>query len=377
MRIVAQFDPSQKTSDTFNAGFANGTGKMVVYNESNINLKLAWGTFTTYCPAWMACLYCVSTNNVNIQWAQQSTLASNGSPLSQVLIEAYDANEPVIGTFPAALVRQTNIGNSVSTNVTSTGAIVNDGNPSNTSIIEATVSGDSSSAVKLSNDAIMTLGDTAHPGSLTVAGPINAAASTDLVENVPTGQAIRLKVNSVEEAHFTVNGLIVVPGKLGQTADGDIIDAGGNDTYLKSRSTGVIHHQVPDGTSIYKDTSTGIASERGASNFDIDSAGTGFIRLLVNGTDVLDATNSGPRLGTGMTMRFVSGTMSRQQGGHSASISGVTITHGLGATPALVLITTDITQPGSATVGTGSVGSTTFVATVGSGSGFYWWCLAG
>jgi hypothetical protein len=403
MRIVATFNPSTETSDTFNAGFAGGTGKIVVYNESNINLQLSWGSFSTYCPAWTAMLYCISTNNVNITWQAQSQLVSNGAPISQVIVEAYGPTEAIVGTFPAPLVRQTNIGNSVPLSSSAT-SVANDGNPANTPVVEATPAGDASSAALLTAGGTLTLGNATHSGSISsdngafktdgsgnvtsnnqtitsghklITPEVDSPVATDLIQNVPTGQKISLKVNAVEQAHISANGLIVAPGKLGKATDGDIIDAGGNETYLKSRSTGSIHFQVPDGTSIATVQGTGIKSELGASNFDIDSAGTGFVRLLRNGVDILDATDTGPRLGTGMTLRLVSGTMSRQQEGHSASINGVTITHGLGTTPITVLINADIAQAGSATVGAGSVGATTFVATVGAGSGFWWRTMSG
>ena len=111
MRIVATFDPSAKTSDTFNAAFASKQGRIVVYNESNINLTLQWGSFTTYCPAWTAMLYCISTPNVNINWSQQTTVTAQQVPISQVLVEAFDNSEVIPGTFPAALSRMATVAN--------------------------------------------------------------------------------------------------------------------------------------------------------------------------------------------------------------------------------------------------------------------------
>lgn len=58
--------------------------------------------------------------------------------------------------------------------------------------------------------------------------------------------------------------------------------------------------------------------------------------------------------------------------GNTTCGSGTTISHGLGVTPDLILGTPRITQPGSATVGTASWGSTTFQATVGAGSAISW-----
>ena len=174
MRIVDTFDPATETSETFNGGFSSGQGRIVVYNESNCNLQLGWDTFTTYCPAWTAMLYCISANSVNINWQVQSQLAANGSPISQVVVEAYDNGETITGTFPAPLVRQTNIGNAGAVMSSSTN-IINDGLIAGTQMLESTVIGDTSSAVSLSNDGNLILGDTAHPGSLTMLGAATVA----------------------------------------------------------------------------------------------------------------------------------------------------------------------------------------------------------
>src|SRR5258706_7631304 len=118
MRIVASFDPANPATafkTSFNTGFTNGTGKLVVHNESNNNIQLSWGSFTTYCPAWMSMVYCVSDSSSSINWSILSTLSNNTSPISLVVVEAYAQNEAIIGTYPAPLVRQTNIGNTVST----------------------------------------------------------------------------------------------------------------------------------------------------------------------------------------------------------------------------------------------------------------------
>lgn len=189
MKIVTTFDPSLAVSGSFNAAFPNSSGKMVVYNESNISIQLQWAGFTTYCPAWTAMLYCVSTPKAQINWSQLYTLpASGGAPLSVVVVEAYNDNEPILGTYPSALVRSTNIGNSLnlSSSITS---IANDGNAANTTIVEATVAGDGASAVKWTNDAQFKNGDATHPGSMTCD---NGNFTTDGAGNVFAGGSITL-----------------------------------------------------------------------------------------------------------------------------------------------------------------------------------------
>jgi len=163
---------------------------MVVYNESNISIQLVWPGFKTYCPAWTAMLYCVGSPNATIQWSQLYTLpVSGGAPLSVVVIETYNDNEPILGTYPSALVRSTNVGNALNLS-TSVSQVANDGNAANTQFIEATVSGDSASAVSVTNDASVVLGTAANPGSLTLANTFqvrfkdaNGAVHTILTED--------------------------------------------------------------------------------------------------------------------------------------------------------------------------------------------------
>jgi hypothetical protein len=85
------------------------------------------------------------------------------------------------------------------------GSIKNDGNPVGTQIVEATVSGDGSSAVIITNDAQMTLGDVANPGSLTLAGPLNLASGT--LNRIWISGQIAIAIAGTSVAH----GLGVIP----------------------------------------------------------------------------------------------------------------------------------------------------------------------
>lgn len=238
MKIVDTFDPNTSTNSTFNAGFSNGVGKIVVYNESNANLKLSWGSFSTYCPAWTAMLYCISTNNVNISWEVQSSLISNGAPISQVIIEAYNNDEPILGTFPAPLVRQTNVGNA-STVLTAASSIQNNGQVAGSTVIESTVVGDTASAVLLTNQGHLTLGTANNPGTLTIisefgtaeqvlvdalgqltvtnkilANLIVALTNNDLTLNVASGHKIAMQINNADVVDVNSNGLTILSGKI-------------------------------------------------------------------------------------------------------------------------------------------------------------------
>jgi|SRR5882724_838707 len=167
MQLVASFDPSLSTSGQVTIAQSSGAGKLVFYNESNVALILSFQNGSSaYLPAWVATIYCGNFGGQVVRWAQQSVIASLLAPISLVIIEAYGAQECILNIFPATLVRQTNVGNSIKTAVVGTSTLVNDGNAAATQFIEATVLGDGASAVSLTNDAIFKLGTAAHPGSV-------------------------------------------------------------------------------------------------------------------------------------------------------------------------------------------------------------------
>src|SRR6266536_531933 len=156
IQVVSVFDPSAATAGTFKAQAPSGTYKMVVMNESNVNLIFTFSNGdTTQVPAWQSRLYCRHDGNSNVKWAQQTTLNASGSPVSQVIIETFAQHEEIIEGYPAPLVRQTNVGNMVTTVGGGSSFVQNDSNAAGTSIVESTVSGDAGSAVSLTNDGIL------------------------------------------------------------------------------------------------------------------------------------------------------------------------------------------------------------------------------
>src|SRR6266496_2484641 len=208
MQVVTVFDPSAKTSDSFQVNAPIGTYKMVVMNESNINLIFTFANGdTSQVPAWQSRLYCRHDSHGTIKWAQQTVLVAAGAPVSQVIVELYANDEPIIEGYPSPLVRQTNIGNAVNTTGGTATSIQNDANAAGTSIVEATVTGDSGSAVSLTNDGILTLGTTLHPGHISVD---------------------HTKISSDGSGNLTVQELIAVAAGLGLSVTGHISTDGTN-----------------------------------------------------------------------------------------------------------------------------------------------------
>src|SRR5882724_1742915 len=116
MQLVASFDPSGATNGQITIAQSSGAGKLVFYNESNVALILSFQNGgSAYLPAWVATIYCGNFGGQVVRWTQQSIIASIVNPISLVIIEAYGAQECILNIFPATLVRQTNVGNSIMT----------------------------------------------------------------------------------------------------------------------------------------------------------------------------------------------------------------------------------------------------------------------
>lgn len=358
MNIAAIFDPATSTSDTFTVPQSSANGKMVVYNESNISLQFTFQNGNTaYVPAWTAMLFHGPFGNVNVTWEQQTILSGGGAaPLSQVVVETYSCNEPIPGTFPAALVRQTNIGNSVPVS-TSANAIINDGSVTNTNIVEATVSGDSASAVKITNNGAESLGTTANPGSLTITA---SAGHTGIsVGGGCQSHFDDAKIYTDGNGTLIITGACDVTGQVnGSTASftGNVeslsleLSGGTNVPKISSDSSGNINIDVPAGTRIAQINGGGVDLTT-ASTYDI-TAGT------MHAASAFKFSNS-------QTMSKIST--------FSGTGSG-TYNHNLGGTPAIVLPITDVS--GSQTMGYDTVTSTQVHITAGGSLAFKAFCWA-
>lgn len=121
-------------------------------------------------------LYASRGNQGYISFTAFNNANLSPPPAGVVLITEYFVDEKLPhGQWPVSIPAQIVQGNlSVTT-------LKNDGSVAGTSIVEATVSGDVSSAVNLTNDGTLTLGDAAHSGSLSV-------AKVKLFDNTNTAQ---------------------------------------------------------------------------------------------------------------------------------------------------------------------------------------------
>ena len=288
MILLPVFDPTNPSTGEFNLQLTGGRGKAVIYNESNSNLKLTFSNnYTSYLPAWTAVMYCFTSiplTNPMVNYETVSVLQGVvNTTISQIAIEIYDVNEPVGGTFPSALVRQTTIGNSVGS-IVSTTSVTNDGNAATVNFVEAKQSGNTSSNVLIGNDGSMTLAQfVASVYQIVMEVVVGASPYLELGKNV----TIRCLDNSG-------NNLSTVLG----------ITAGGN-TFLRAHATGGnIQLKDKNGNSIFEIFGSNMTMQGSDTSFNlanilgVDSSGNTFIQNHSTGQETVFYSSTGSNIGS-------------------------------------------------------------------------------
>lgn len=156
MRNIKSFNPTLKTSDTFQFIVSNG-GWLVVINESPVGLLMTFGggrVVYTIPPNFLRAIP-VDEGSRDVEWSQEYLLPTSQSPISLVIGECWEKSEWTLGPIMLALPRQFNLGNPTISGGSMN--IVNDGNPANTQVVEATQVGASGSNALLDNSGNLTL----------------------------------------------------------------------------------------------------------------------------------------------------------------------------------------------------------------------------
>ncbi len=125
-------------------------------------------------------------------------------------IDFYESSEELPETYPSSLVRQTIVGNSINL-ATSTTNLVNDGNLAGTQIIEATVAGDGSSAVSVTNDGVVALGNALRPGKVVTNGNGEVDTNT-IVSPADGGSVLSVTAGKTRLQNSSVIAFQVPPG---------------------------------------------------------------------------------------------------------------------------------------------------------------------
>jgi hypothetical protein len=187
--------------------------------------------------------------------------------------------------------------------------------------------------------------------------------------------------NSEVLGNWDVDGNFYVVGRFTADNGASFTDGNGGWTMTTLVCNGNI--QMPNNTTLQmKDTGNAykdILYVDANNDTDIQAADSGkAVRFKTSdGTSRAHVDSNGITLDTGK-ITLISGTFARIGGLTNTSCgSGTTINHGLGTTPGILVATPELTQAGSATVGVGNIGGTSFQATVGAGTNISWCAMNG
>lgn len=355
MKIIQPFDPLASSSGTLLPDTVNPCGFLFLINESPAGLRLQFADgAVSVLPPWFARAYRLPVAGAPVAWNTLYTLQATSSPASTVYGESYEPGEIEFSSLLAQvgpLVRQMNMGNTapVSANVDS---INNTGNAAGTGVVSAQATGSTQPNIVINNDGTVTIGQYVggvftklfqiipnNTPALKLGDP--AVGWTDVIGGLAVYGDLWINANCYLSASNKImqlaGDLLIQRGKLGAQSSGDIIDASGNNTWVKSRGTGNIIFQVPNGTSIGEFNSGGLD-------------------LRVYGKQI---SASGYNFSTGSLARIAKQTANLPAG---TSV----YTHNLGWVPDYTIITATVSGGGSATVGWSDPTATAITVTVGA-----------
>lgn len=316
MKVITSFDPTAAVGGEFDAQVVNPCGRLVLYNESSVGILLIFPSGDTgILPPYFYKSYWIAKPGI-VKWQRIFTLYSAGSTNHSVQGVSYESAELKNHTFgEGPLNRQTNIGNSVPIG-SSVDSVVNDGNPANTTVVEATQSGSSGSNVVITNS-----------GTVTIAEFISSIY-TKLLQIIPGDIApVRLGAsgrNTQVLGDFTIFG----DGYTGRLFIYDHVTFPDTDGYI----TGEF------GLKLGINSTLGNILDAQASGNTYLKAQNNIIAQTPNGTDIASFNSSGINLLAGK-LNLLTGAISRV----SKFTAAVTTTptafaHGLGDTPDIILL---------------------------------------
>jgi hypothetical protein len=364
MQIITKFDPSAEASGNFALSeLSNGIGTFILWNESNWTLDITMPNGDTdIAPAWTASIFAPTGPQGQVTWTQDAQLDQVMPPQSKVWVIAYQTSENIAGTFPLALVRQTSVGNVVTTSGGNVTNLINDGNISNTQIIESTVVSDTGSAVSVTNNGIVAIGTTANPGSITLKGPISTDNGTLVSNGSGTLTAVAVKTNTAKASDGSSWASVTAGSATRiQNASQVVLQVPGGTTVLATNSTGVnvtgtlgATGDITSGGTLH---TTGTITDSADNSWASVTAGsvtriqnaTQVVLQVPGGTTVLSATSTGVNVtgthassGTNTASAYLLAAGSGNYGLYTNSLSrwsdfsgtgSVTVNHNLGATP--------------------------------------------
>ena len=378
MQIVATFDPALASAGSFNTQLP-ANGKFILYNESNVGLSIVFnGGHTAYSPAWTASLYYLISNDPNVGWSQKSVLSGQTTSISQVVVEAYQPNESLNGTYPTSIQHNSFVVNPIST-VAMGNTLVNQSFANQTPVVQIGTSAHTND-ILINNDGT---------GKFSIE---QAGVQHQILQMNSSGKPLFLSDPSGLD-HVEVLGTLDVDGNLWECGATNLdngaisTDGSGNLTAVAVaaknlsstgastlKSVAITNNETVGGT-------LGVTGASSLDNGNITTDGSGVlhvdtidthsgagshIQFKVNGANSFQATSNGPNLNANMQYNLLAGSLARL-----SIFTGTgtgTYTHNLGATPDIVIVMTHTN--GSQTVGYDSENGTTVHITCGAGLAF-------
>jgi hypothetical protein len=319
MKLITKFDPSTSPdgTGTIDTKGVNPNEQLMLYNDAIYALKLEFadGSIDVIPALWNKDFILKNVPMGKIKWSIYNTLNIANNPLSEVYGIIYEDGEHV-ARVNASMQRSvvSSIPGGVSANLSS---LSNVGNLPGTNWLTVQPS-DVSSGTTFQADTA---------GNLLISGD-NGGVLTQLLKTI-AGASPKIQLGNG-------SAITEIVGTL--QCDSDISLTKGSNPAINSTNT---------------------------------------IQFQIGGTNIGQINSSGFNLNNNMKYQFISGgSISHlNYDGNTTCGSGTSISHGLGKTPDLVLLTPRIAQPGSATVGSCTWGATTFQGTVGSGTAVAWLAL--
>lgn len=221
MKLITQFDPSTNTSGTIDTKGVNANEQLMLYNDSIFGLQLLFpdGSIDIIPAQWNKDFIIDSVPMDKVTWSIYNQLNLGGTlpPISEVYGTIYEPGEHV-ARVNASMQRNVVAGIPQGVNIVSgtATAVQNDGKTVNTQFIESTVAAEGTSAVTVTNNGIMTLGNASHNGAIFINGngselSIQGFFSSDN-GNIVTNGAGQVQLKSIAFAQGTFSRLSIFTG---------------------------------------------------------------------------------------------------------------------------------------------------------------------
>lgn len=405
-------DESGIKQGQFPTAISGPCGTLYFYNESLETLELTTpgGEMVGILPGMWAQPFVINNPPSYLNWLSTATQqATTDFTLQEVQGLAYTANEDTSKLYTGPLIRQTNLGGTVNTNVSGT-TLDNQGNPVGTVIITIrpsdvaagsyTIYADNSGHFQVQSDNggtltnLLDLISGASPQVTIAASGVESLVQGTLrvLQNMSVGSTLNANIAlAIETAAVTQEGLVVF-GVAGQTADLFVVESPTFATYFAIGPSGQLISTTTvslDNGAITSDGSGNVILNTlsvgaNAAYLDAPSAGSLF-RVgsggVANAGNLMDFTSGGNvyiKTGTnsGQTFNFQSpsgtGAWSRTKELNFTGTGNGTHGSGMSGGPEAVA-----TNPCTVSGSTQTIGVTlSGTMTITTGAGLAWQCLA-